>query len=519
MSKYNLSHRRPTTFNAGSLIPLDLYEVVPGDHINGRCNILARMTTPIRPVMDDAYLDYATYYIPYRILWEHFEAFMGDQDTANWSTPTQYSIPQMQFTGSFDPTNKVSMYFGIPRFGTSAQQSISVNALPWRAYRAIYNHYYRDTALQQPVLVQTGDTGDSPGVDDVLLPVNRPRDYFAMARPKPQAGPEVGIIPNLPILTGAAHTNASKLTGQSMTWRQSNGTAITTPAKGLLAFGENKVSLQTTSASSSLDVVPDNLIASGDAATVNSLRIAIATQHWEEQLARSGSLYRDIIKGMFGVTIPDERLQEPVQIDADRIYINMAQVVQTSSTDTTSPQGNVSGVSVTRHQGGNYSYTVPEHGLIMTVGCVRTRHSYQQGYDHLFTERSRYDLYWPSFAAIGDQPIYKREIYVVGSDKDNDVWGYVPAWEWLRRIPDRVTGALNSTYSGGTLDSWHYADKYNNIPYLSDEWLRETPNNIDRTLAVQSSLADQIMLDYYVELTADRNVPAHTAPDVLTSYL
>lgn len=551
-STFHRPSTHKTTFNAGKLIPVYVDEVLPGDTFEFNVRNITRMATPMFPVMDNAYLDIYSFFVPCRLVWDHWKEFNGENTTSKWEQETEYTIPQITAPtgagGVGGPgwnEGDLMDYMGIPtKVGNStASLNLSVNHLPIRAYCLIWNEFFRDQNLQDPVLIDTGDSA-TPGTtgtpSDIvtyqqkiihgegLLPVAKMHDYFTSALPEPQKGPDV-LLPlgtTAPVITGAdlkpeyiadmpslrynleglAGANAIYATGMKMDSSPSSptkGTAMTITGAGTPA--------------DSSEIKPINLYANlseATSATINELRMAFQIQKLFERDARGGTRYREIIKSHFGVTSPDARMQVPEYLGGEHIPINMDQVLQTSATNETSPQGNTAAFSLTGFSGANWTKSFTEHGYILTLACVRTNKTYQQGLEKMWIRQKRFDVYWPALANIGEQPIQNREIYCQASAQDNETFGYQEAWAEYRYKPSRVSAYMRSNATG-TLDSWHYADYYKKLPVLSDEWIQEDPANVDRTLASTSAITHQFIADFFFNVTCTRPMPIYSIPGLI----
>ena len=257
--------------------------------------------------------------------------------------------------------------------------------------------------------------------------------------------------------------------------------------------------------------------------TVNELRMSFALQRLLERDARGGTRYREIIKAHFGVTSPDARMQIPEYLGGKRIPINVSQVLQTSETTSESPLGETGAYSLTSDSDSMFTYSATEHGYIIGLCCVRTNHTYQQGIEKMWSRKRRFDFYWPALANIGEQAIINREIFASGnSTTDAKPFGYQEAWAEYRFKPSRVSGYMRSDInvdgnvsSTGSLDVWHYADNYDETPTLSGGWIAETPNNIDRTLAVSSDVSHQFIADFAFKCRCARPMPVYSVPGLL----
>lgn len=531
-SAFDMSHTHKTTFKAGDLIPIDWQEILPGDTFSVDTSLVARMATPIFPVMDNCYLDYYYFFVPNRLIWEHWEQFCGaNDDITAWENPIIYEVPQVTAPSGGWTEGTLADYMGIP----TKVDNISVSALPFRAYAKIYNDFFRDENVVSPCNLPTSDTTQSGSngftqVTDVVnggapAKVMKYHDYFTSALPFVQRGPEVTIplgefAPVVSLVTPhgvTINTAVPHMVDGSGNAISGNHTMVVADGGGLR--------YDTASHSGSLDGLQfDNLYANLDvasSATINELRQAFQIQRLYEATARSGSRYIEILKGLFGVTSPDARLQRSEYLGGKRIPINMQQVLQTSSTDSVTPQGNTAAYSLTSDRASSFTKSFVEHGILMCVAAVRTQHTYQQGLDQKWTRKRRFDFYYPQLAHLGEQPIYNKELYCQGSAVinpntgnayDDEVFGYQEAWATYRYQNNRVSGKFRSNATG-SLDAWHYADNYASLPVLGDAWMSETDLNIQRTLAVSGE--DQFIADFYFKTKAVRPMPMYSVPGLI----
>jgi hypothetical protein len=553
-STFDRSSGHKTTFNAGKLVPIYVDEVLPGDTFEMKTSAIIRGSTPIYPVMDNANLDIYFFYVPNRLVWDHWKEFNGENTTSKWEQTVEYSIPQMApplSTGTI-PTagwekGTLADYMGIPtQVGPGASQTnpqYTVNHLPFRAYCLIWNEWFRDQNLQDPVLIDKGDSqtngrhlipeGNSITFENQaalqganLLPVNKYFDYFTGALPEPQKGPDV-LLPlgsTAPVITMT--TDIANVTENSPNMRfVSNGPINVQHNVVITPTGSGKGTLnQGTTNNDTIDgkLVPTNLYANlteATSATINELRLAFQLQKLYERDARGGTRYIEIIKSHFGVTSPDARLQRPEYLGGERIPINIDQVIQTSGTmEGTTPQGNTGAYSLTGNQGSYFKHSFVEHGYVLGLACVRTEHTYQQGLEKIWNRKNRFDFYWPALANIGEQAILNKEIYLQAIGTTNEeAFGYQEAWAEYRYKPSRVSSAFRSNVTG-SLDAWHYADYYEELPKLSAEWIQETYKNVDRTLAVQSTLEDQYIADFWFKCKCTRPMPIYSIPGLIDHH-
>lgn len=537
-----------TTINEGELVPIYVDEVLPGDTISCDLNGLIRMATPLYPVMDNCYLDTYAFFVPCRLLWEHWENLMGQNDSTYWAETTEYSVPQTTAPSGGWNVGTIADYMSVP----IEVAGISVNSLPFRAYARIWNEWFRDENLQQPVVQDIDDannTGSNTGTQltdaqngGLPLKVAKYHDYFTSCLPEPQKGEAStipidlsGIVapvtPQSSIWWGAEAPMRMTVVGSSPkppTAGSYDFTAmyVATTAKGDVNNRKGEVyagqnsDQSVTNATLTQQLAPGNLAATFSETapiniTINELRQAIAIQHILEADARGGTRYVELLAHEFGVTSPDSRLQRSEYLGGTRVPININQVIQQSGTTDVSPQGNTAAYSMTTLRNKMCNYSAVEHGYIVMLACIRVDHSYQQGLSRMWTRKTRFDFYHPMLANLGEMAVLNKEIYCQGTAEDDEVFGYQEAWADYRYHPNIVTGEMRSTYAQ-TLDAWHYADYYEKLPTLSSSWIQEGTENIDRTLAVQSENSHQFIADFFFDQTWTRPMPIYSVPGLNT---
>lgn len=517
-SKFNRSHVLKTTFDEGKLIPIFVDEVLPGDSFKLKVTTFTRMATPIFPVMDNLYLETFFFFVPMRLIWDNFQKFMGEQE--NPGDSTDFLIPTHPSAGV--GIGEISDYFGIP----TGDLGISYNCLPHRAYWLIWNEWFRDENLQDSVPVYKGDSGDiwyeaSTNTKDPVVngfhwyecaPRGKRYDYFTSSLPWPQkgVGVELPLTGNAPIFT---NSKSLAFGDQFPTYH------FPTDSPNYYVLGQDDSSLSSPYFYGNISGNAEHKWAFADlssvsSATINSLRQAFQLQRYYEKDARGGTRYIEKIKSHFGVTSPDARLQRPEYLGGHSDRININPVVQTSSTDSTSPQGNLSafGVSGARYHG--FSKSFVEHGYIIGLANVRADLTYQQGLNRMWSRKTVLDFYWPSFAHLGEQAVLNKEIYTQGTPKDDEVFGYQERYGEYRYKPSMITGKFRSTYAQ-SLDAWHFSQKFENLPTLSNQFIQDHPP-VSRCLAVPSE--PHFLMDAFFDLKCVRPMPLFGTPGLIDHF-
>lgn len=532
-SVFDRSHGWKSTFDSGFLVPFLVDEVLPGDSYKVKFNFLARLSTPVVPTMDNLFLDTFYFFVPYRLLWKHWEQFNGQQDYPGAST--DYLVPQT--TSPADkgfPVGSLEDYFGLP----TGVKGIKANELAARAYALIWNEWFRDENLQNPINLSTyAEIATASGLDDVglgdagftgshkLLRRGKRHDYFTSALPWPQKGPGVEIgLAGTATVTGTAHTFSGS------DWARVSATSANT----LYAYNGNNGSGHDVyfntpgdtrySDPVGLKINPSVFNLTADlsqttAATINSLRQAFQIQKLYERDARGGTRYTEILRSHFGVVSPDSRLQRPEYLGGSESPVIINPVVQNSATGSTgaeTPQGNLAAYALASSTSAKHGFTKSfvEHGIIIGLLNVRADLTYQQGIPRMFSRRTRFDFYWPVLAHLGEQAILNKEIYAQGTKVDDDVFGYQERYAEYRYFPSMITGKLRST-DPQSLDVWHLSQKFDSLPTLSAQFIEDNPP-VSRILAVQNE--PQFIIDSYIEMKCARPMPVYGVPGLVDHF-
>ena len=560
-----------TTFNAGQLIPFYVDEVLPGDTFDVSTAKVVRMQTLLTPLMDNMYLDTYYFFVPNRLVWDKWKEFCGENTESAWAPKTTHYIPKIASpTGGFEP-GSIADYMGLPvGVEWKATDLLAPSALPFRAYALICDHFFRDENLTDPLLIPTDSAnqqgakitprGQKPSATGYIADtanggdpfrVSRYHDYFSSALPAPQKGNPVGIPINVP---GFAGGTFPALTGPvdylkdltdpqyPILFHQTvNGPGSPTDGKWSMpnfAYGYNNTDGHNLSISSGdpnwpptlsamyNPIAPSNLSVTippaGDGQgtdvsfSVNEFRLAYVYQTYLETLARSGTRYSELLLGLFGVQSPDARLQDPEYLGGNRIPINVSEVTNTAQAEQDF-LGDVGAKSVTSDSHHDFIKSFTEHGYVIGVCCVRHDHSYCQGIPKFWTRREFTDFYNPKFANLGEVPIYKAELYATSQNMTAEdtgklpVFGYQEIWADYRYRPNMVTGFMRPNVPN-SISYWTLTDKYDSEPTLSDGWIRESSDIVDRALAVTSNVSDQFWADFYIQNRSTRPMPMFSVP-------
>lgn len=558
-SKFDRSHVYKTTFNSGKLIPVFVDEVLPGDTTRMSVNYFARLATPIKPIMDNIYLDWFFFFVPNRLVWEHWQNFCFEQEDPGDST--DYVIPSITATGNSGNAYIGSLwdYFGLP-VNTSGNLS-GISALPFRGVYLIFNEWFRDENLQKSVKIQKGDTNEVldstrsseqpswvfssgtnifPGL--ACPPRGKRHDYFTSAFPWTQKGPGVSvglagtasIINPSPLSDYFLTSNSNQLCAVSAFRGDSSssggdrvahgsdtitfsrpGNSEFSAVAGFAGNTSNRVDVHAYSGSNLLTNKSYVDLDSSSIFTINSLRTAFQMQKFYERLARGGSRYTEVLRSFFGVVSPDARLQRPEFLGSFTKMVNVNPIAQTSATDDTSPQGNLSAYGVTAAKFHGFTKSFVEHGYIFGFVCARADLTYQQGINKMWLRSTVYDFYWPTFAHLGEQAIELREIYAQGSEADTTVFGYQERYAEYRYKPSQITGKFRSSVVNGSLDKWHLSQFFNNAPTLNEEFIIENPP-IERIIAVPSE--PEFLLDVGFRYSTVRPMPMFGTPGLVDHF-
>ena len=508
-SMFKRDFTRRSTFNQDYLVPIFLDEILPGDDVNVRMTAFTRMSTPIKPLMDNLYMETFWFFIPNRLVWDNWEKFQGEQ--VNPGDSVAYTIPKLNKSVAPLSTTGFTVqsiydYLGLPTLVTNID---NISSLFNRAYDLVWNDWFRDENLQSSITVPTGDGPDNPA-NFTLRKRNKRKDYFTSCLPWPQKGDAVTIS-----LGGTAPVNITGMTvGSPVNFSNSPlkvGYNSTTPTIGaILGAGSNLNVGVNSSANATLNATAD--LNSATAITINALRQAALYQQILELDARGGTRYVESIYSRFGVISPDFRLQRPELIGQGSTRINIYAVPQTAPTAaSTTPQGNLAafGTAVINGDHG-CRYSATEHGMIIGLANVRADLTYQQGLPKMFTRRTRLDYYEPLLNGLGEQAVLKQEIMATGTATDTEAFGYQERFAEYRFKNSEITGKFRGT-DPQTLDIWHLAQEFGTVPALNSSFIEENVP-MSRVLAVNTE--PSFLFDANFSYTHVRPMPVRSNPGI-----
>ena len=568
-STFDRSCSYKTSFNVGDIVPFFVDEVLPGDTFDISTAKVVRSQTMLTPIMDNIFLDTYYFFVPNRLVWKHWREFCGENRDGAWAPTVEYSIPTIGAPEGGFQSGTIADYMGLPvGVNWKATDPLAPSALPFRAYALICNEFFRDENLSDPLLISLEDANQngSNGADyanDVAnggkpFKAARMHDYFSSCLPSAQKGTPVGIpihVPGFPggtfpVTTGAtvrhqpsfypliynfgnpspsAPINSDSDSIPTVN-SLSNGAFYASPVDGVVTshgFISNESNFNPfppqrgVSAPINLETVipPVGNGTDTDASfTVNELRLAFAYQRFLESLARNGSRYTELLLGLFGVRSPDARLQRPEYLGGNRIPISVSEVTNNAQS-TQDFLGDLGAKSNTGDVNHDFIKSFTEHGYIIGVFVARYDHSYSQGLQRFWTRKKFTDFYNPKFAHLGETGVYQCEIMATSQNiaDSSKVFGFQEIWADYRYKPNMVTAEMRPGVNN-SLAHWHLADNYSSVPTLSDGWIREDKANVDRVLAVQSSVANQFWADIYISNKCTRPMPMYSVPGLLDHF-
>lgn len=504
------SYTHKTTFDQGKLIPVLVEEVLPGDMFKYNVSAYVRMATPLFPMMDNLRLDTHFFFVPNRLVWDNWEKFCGAQ--TNPGDSIAFTVPQIVSPAGGFGVGEIYDQMGVPVAGQIAGgNTISINALPLRAYALIYNEWFRDQNLVNSITISTGNGPDTESTYRLRMRA-KAHDYFTTCLPWPQkfTAPSVPLTGQAPI-TGLGVTTGGITfpTASNAYWETNASTNVTYP----FSTAASNLFVRGTASGAARPQIFADLSLATNTFTINALREAWLVQSLYERDARGGTRYVELLKNQFGVTGSDARLQRPEYIGGGSSPVVITPVANTSNTGLGSIGG--AGTSVGEHRA---SYAADEHGYIIGIASVRSELSYQQGLRRMWTRQTRLDFAWPILSELGEQAVLRKEIYCTGNTTDdNTIFGYQERYQEYRTRPSSVSGLFRST-STGTIDGWHIAQRFTSAPVLGQTFIEDTAP-MSRVLAGGAAENNkQFLADFLFERSATRPLPKYGTPAAIGRF-
>lgn len=517
-SRFDLSHDVKTSGSFGALIPIMCRDMLPGTTFKMQQEVFLRAMPLVTPVMHNVNCYVHNFYVPYRILFADWDNFLR----GGKNNQTEYQIPIFRVTASeynqyIAHHTHIGDYFGLPKIpdpDKSDTRTFDIVALPFLAYQMIYENYYADQNLENlifdeikkyidanPIItslstVQVTNVDGTPGTTVNVLDWctqirNRcwEHDYFTSALPNTQRGADV----HLPIYGTAPLQNFGNLGSVSSypsigeydnyVFGQTRGSQaiqrfnVDIPIGGEIVSDSEKSFNPTTQ----IDITRHTRVDLSQAlgATINDFREAMQLQRYNEIVQRTGNRIKEWYRGIFGISVPDYRLDLPEYLGGGKAPMIISEVLQQSQTTDASPQGTMSGRAITASSYGVKKHFFPEYGVVISVLSMLPRSAYSQGMPKMFTKQDRFDFGLPIFANLGEQAVTQGEVYWANDGKNDDTFGYVPRYSEYKYIPSMITGDMRET-----LSEWHLGRIFSERPYLNRDFVHTDKDNLNRIFAV-----------------------------------
>lgn len=510
LNKFDLSHEKKLSLNMGKLVPIMLQEVLPGDKFRVNSEIMMRYAPMLAPIMHRVNVFTHYFFVPNRIIWNEWESFItGGKNGTDLPVHPYITINDALTAGSLMSNGSLADYFGLPYIDntTPITQPLNISALPFRAYQTIYNEYYRDQNLSNPINFALS-SGSSNG-DSVDLMTLRDRawekDYFTSALPWAQRGGEV-LLP----MSGIARDADGDITYKDavgsplpLTPGAFEDLQILGPGAGAgtihSATNEGAIVLETI----------DEITVNNASTTINDLRRSIKLQEWLEKNARGGARYIEQILSHFGVTSSDARLQRPEYLGGGKAPTVISEVLTTaySSSDTV-PPGNMAGHGIAIGNTNRFNKRFEEHGYIIGIMSVLPRTAYAQGIPRQFLRESKLDYAWPEFAHLGEQEVFDAELFFDPNAADHKTtFGYQSRYAEYKFNHSQVSGDFRDS-----LAYWHMARLFSSAPNLNENFVMSDPTQ--RIFAVEEPEVHKLYCQIYNNVQALRPLPYFGTPTI-----
>ena len=536
-SKMDLSHGVKNTFKTGDLFVIDCQEILPGDTIDIDIRSVVKSITPAVPVMDNSFIDIYFFWVPNRLTYfpslgasstnKTWERICGENTSGYWS-PNSETIAYTWTPSKCSP-NSVLNDLGYP-LCTDSNKCVAINPACINAYILIWNRFFRDQNLISPIPVNNGTSFGM--LSTSRLKACKLHDLYTSCLPAPQKGESVsiplgslapltisdtykignGIVTGTnPVVLGSSDLGSSdNFVGQNLVDVSAAG------SHKLMGSG----ALSSSQLSNTKIVDMTNLYADlsdATAASINSLRLAVATQRLLELDARGGTRYGEQLQSHYNQYISSEFIQDPEYIGGKREPLTIQTVVQNSSTESGGVLGTLGAASSTFFTTENVVRSFKEAGFLMIVGTVRTSNTYSQGVPKFMTKTRRFDTFYPEYSHIGEVAVSKNELLMDNTKISNPVFGYQEAWYEYYNLPSINKGYFNPDSGDTILKAYTYQEQFTSQPVLNMSFIQQGTKNFDQTCAVENSNY-HFYADFWLTEFATRQMPAHPTPGLIGHY-
>ena len=493
-SAFDLTFEHKTTCRLGQLVPVMCKMVMPGDTFKCHGEGFARLMPLIAPMMHSVRLCAEYWYVPMRLVWKDYEDFLGGGKDGKQEPVMPYiTSPE----GGFK-VGSLADHLGLP----VNVANLKVCALPFRSIALTYNEAYRSGFLQDEVPLSI-ESGEDTTTNQEMLVRNWERDRFTDALPFAQVGDPVYLPLGKEAPVVPVDADGWKIDGEVIGRRNDSWSSGLTTYH-IADIGSSSGNTWATPGPIT-DVGLKSDMTKTTAMTMDDFNAAYKISLWKQRTARGGYRLVELLLSHFGVRSSDASLQRPEFLGGGSSYISVSEVLQTSSTDTTSPQGNMAGHALSYNTMPKFKRFFDDFGYVICFLSVMPRTGYFQGIDPMWSIQTKWDMPFPEFDHLGEQKVLNKEVCATGTERDNETFGFIPRFNEYRYSMNTVSGEFRNT-----LKFWHLDRDFDtsNPPALNAEFLQCKPS--DRVFAVENG--DHVLIDWVHHLKALRPLSKYGVP-------